>query len=222
MASVSRSLDLAGSHWGLRKKTQRQTYRKAWDWVGPALLMRDAGNPLRLQVHLFIQQVWESGVKGRLGSHRSSRVGSRNSTAVVCCYLLQTILCQHALFSLQGTLLNLASPWLDLCLSAKGPFDRAVLVQRSISTASVSSLLLAEPCLPPSCQCQGFAFSAQRTLTWHDLADVKVSSQSIWLLVSHTFPPSEDNSKAPRMKTGLHQTLNLLVPWPWATQPLEL
>jgi hypothetical protein len=29
-ARVSRSLDLTGSDWGLRKKTQRQTYRKAW------------------------------------------------------------------------------------------------------------------------------------------------------------------------------------------------
>jgi hypothetical protein len=28
MASVSRSFDLTGNNWGLRKKTQRQTYRK--------------------------------------------------------------------------------------------------------------------------------------------------------------------------------------------------
>jgi hypothetical protein len=96
MASVSRSLDLAGSHWGLRKKTQRQTYRKAWDWVGPALLVRDAGDPLRLQVHLFIQQVWESGVNCRLSSHGSSCVGGRNNAAVVCCYLLHTILTTSA------------------------------------------------------------------------------------------------------------------------------
>jgi hypothetical protein len=34
-ASVSRSLDLTGSNWGLRKKTQIQTYRKTgvrWVW----------------------------------------------------------------------------------------------------------------------------------------------------------------------------------------------
>jgi hypothetical protein len=91
-ASVSRSLDLTESDWGLRKKTQRQTYRKAWDQVGPALLMKDADGPLHLQKHLFIQQVWESRVKFRSSSHGSSCVGSRNSTAVACCYLLQTTL----------------------------------------------------------------------------------------------------------------------------------
>jgi hypothetical protein len=57
MTSVSRSLDLTGSDWGLRKKAQRQTSRKVWDQVGLALLMKDAGNPLPIQVHLFIQQV---------------------------------------------------------------------------------------------------------------------------------------------------------------------
>jgi hypothetical protein len=91
-ATMSRPfLDLTGSNWGLRKKTQRQTYRKAWDWLGPALLMREAGDPLSLQRHLFIQQVWESEVKYKSSSHGSSLVGSSNSTAVVCCYLLQTI-----------------------------------------------------------------------------------------------------------------------------------
>jgi hypothetical protein len=89
--SVIRSLDLTGSDWGLRKKTQRQTYRKVGP-VGPALLMRDAGHPLCLQVHLFIQQVWESEVKGRSSSYGFCRVGSRNNAAVACCYLLQTIL----------------------------------------------------------------------------------------------------------------------------------
>jgi hypothetical protein len=51
---MSRSFDLTGSKWGLRKKTQRQTYRKAWDWVGPALLMRDAGNPLHLKKCMYL------------------------------------------------------------------------------------------------------------------------------------------------------------------------
>jgi hypothetical protein len=55
-ASVSRSLDLTGSDWGLRKKT----HREIWGRESPALLMRDAGDPLHLQVHLFIQQVLES------------------------------------------------------------------------------------------------------------------------------------------------------------------
>jgi hypothetical protein len=143
---MSRSLDLTESDWGLRKKTQRQTYRKAWDRMGPALLMRDASNPLRLQAHLFIQQVWESEVKGRSSSHGSSRIGSRNSAAVACCYLLQTILTVSTCrFPYKAALLNLASPWLGPCLSAKGPFDRAVLMPRSISTASVS-LLARRPC----------------------------------------------------------------------------
>jgi hypothetical protein len=60
MGSVSRSLDLTGSDWGLRKKTKRQTYRKAWDRVGPTILMRHAGDPLCLRRHSLIQQVWES------------------------------------------------------------------------------------------------------------------------------------------------------------------
>jgi hypothetical protein len=34
MTRDSMSLDMTGSDWGLRKKTQRQTYRKAWiGWV---------------------------------------------------------------------------------------------------------------------------------------------------------------------------------------------
>jgi hypothetical protein len=40
-------------------------------------------------------------------------------------------------FPCKAALLNLASPWLGPCLSAKGPIDRAVLMPRSISTASV-------------------------------------------------------------------------------------
>jgi hypothetical protein len=48
-------------------------------------------------------------------------------------------------FPCKAALLNLASPWLGPCLSAKGPFDRAVLMLRSISTASVS-LLARQPC----------------------------------------------------------------------------
>jgi hypothetical protein len=61
-ASVSRSLDLTGSDWGLRKKTQRQTYRKAWDRVGSALLMRDAGDPpLPSSTFIYIASVGKPG-----------------------------------------------------------------------------------------------------------------------------------------------------------------
>jgi hypothetical protein len=48
-------------------------------------------------------------------------------------------------FSCKAALLNLASPLLGLCLSVKGPSDRAVLMPRSISTASFS-LTARQPC----------------------------------------------------------------------------
>jgi hypothetical protein len=41
-------------------------------------------------------------------------------------------------FSCKAASLNLASPWLGPCLSAKRPFDRARLMSRPTSTASVS------------------------------------------------------------------------------------
>jgi hypothetical protein len=95
LASVSRSLDLTESEWRLRKR-HKDRHRKSWGRVGPTLLMRDASDLLHLQVHLFIQQVWESRVKCRWGSHGSSCVGGRNRAAVVCCYLIQTILTRLA------------------------------------------------------------------------------------------------------------------------------
>jgi hypothetical protein len=55
------------------------------------LLMKDT-SPLCFQAHLFIQHVLGSRVECRLSSHGSSHAGSRNREAVVCCYLVQTIL----------------------------------------------------------------------------------------------------------------------------------
>jgi hypothetical protein len=95
MTNADRSIDLTGGDWGLRKK-QKDRHRESWDLVGVTLLMRDASNPLGLQVHLFIQRRWESGVECRSSSHGSSRVGSRSRAAMVCCYLVQTVLPRSA------------------------------------------------------------------------------------------------------------------------------
>jgi hypothetical protein len=91
MTNVSRSLGQTGSYWGLKKR-HKDRHRESWNRVGPALLMGDADDPFLLQVYLFIQHAWESREKSRSSSHGSSRIGSRNSAAVVCCYLVQTIL----------------------------------------------------------------------------------------------------------------------------------
>jgi hypothetical protein len=95
MASVSRSVVLTGGDWGIRKR-HKDRHWESWGRVGLALLMRDASDPLLLQVHLFIQHVWESRVKCRSSSHGSSHVGGRNSAVVVCCYLVQSILTRSA------------------------------------------------------------------------------------------------------------------------------
>jgi hypothetical protein len=175
MASVSRSLDLAGSHWGLRKKTQRQTYRKAWDWVGPALLVRDAGDPLRLQVHLFIQQVWESGVNCRLSSHGSSCVGGRNNAAVVCCYLLHTILTTSAcpVFPARQCCWTLPPLGGSMPISQGAPWHSCAHAEVYLYCLSLPTCK-AEPCSPP---CQGLP--SQHKGLWHSLAHVKVLFQSI-------------------------------------------
>jgi hypothetical protein len=99
--------------------------------------------------------VWESGVKCWLSSHGSSHVGNRNSTAVVCCYLIQTILIRSACPVFLAS--SLAEPRLPLAGSvpvSQEALDRAVLISRCISTASVSLLQgsLAEPCSLPSCR----------------------------------------------------------------------
>jgi hypothetical protein len=78
-----------GATGDLKKDTK--TDREKLGRVGLIFLMRDA-SLLCFQAHLFIQHVWESGVKCRLSSHGSSCIGSRNREAVMCCYLVQTIL----------------------------------------------------------------------------------------------------------------------------------
>jgi hypothetical protein len=50
MASMSKSVDLTGSKWGLRKRN-KDRHRESWSRVGLTLLLRDAGNLLHLQVH---------------------------------------------------------------------------------------------------------------------------------------------------------------------------
>jgi hypothetical protein len=81
-------------------------------------------------------------------------------------------------FPCKAALLSLASPWLGPCLSAKGPFDRAVLMPRSISTASVS-LLARQPCWTLLTSFVPGALPSQHKGLSHGLAHVKVLSQSI-------------------------------------------
>jgi hypothetical protein len=166
MASMSRSFDLTWSNWGLIKKTQRQTHRKPWDWVGPALLMRYLGDPLHLQAHLFKQHMWESGVKARwvfMGPVVYAAGTAQLWYVVIYCTL--SWLRQHALFSLQDILAELCLP-----LAGSGSISHVAFWQScahawSISTASVS-LLARQPCwtlltsfVPGPC------LSAQRSLT---------------------------------------------------------
>jgi hypothetical protein len=146
-ASESRSLDMTGSDWGLRKKTQRHTYRKAWDWVGPALLMRDAGNPpLPPSAFIYTARMgkWDE-VQVMFSWVQLRRQQEQHSCGM---FLFTTDYLDYvniSCFPCKITLLNLASPWLGPCLSAKEPFDRAMLIPRSIATASVF-LLTRQPC----------------------------------------------------------------------------
>jgi hypothetical protein len=153
---MSRSLDLTGSNWGLRKRHEDRHIEKYdvrwvlhfwWEMWRP---------PLSSSAFIYTQ-VWESRMKCSSSSHGSSCIaGGTAQLWYVVIYWRLYWLHQHVLFSLQG---SLAEPCLPLAGSmpiAKNPFDRAMLMPRSISTASVSLLA--------SCQC--LVFLAQRTLTW--------------------------------------------------------
>jgi hypothetical protein len=130
--------------------------------------MRDTSDPLHLQVHLFIQQVWENGVKCKSSSHGPSRIGGRNRAAVVCCYLVQTILTGSA-----GPLFLAKQPWCTLlplgwvhAYQPRGPLTghghvKAYFHCLSLPSSKIALLNLASPT-----PCWVLAFSAQRTLTW--------------------------------------------------------
>jgi hypothetical protein len=171
------SLDLTGSDWGLRKKTQRQTYRKAGvGWSSTPDERRH--NPFYLQAHVFIQQVWENQVKGRLSSHGSRCIGSRNSAVVVCCYLLQTILTRSACLVFLARqpcwtlpLLSWVHPYqprgplTELC-SCQGYFHCLSLPTCKAALLNLAHLLRAG------------TFPSQQKGFWRSLAHVEDSSQS--------------------------------------------
>jgi hypothetical protein len=139
--------------------------------VGPALLMSDAGHLLCLQAHLFIQQVWESRVKCRLSSHGCS-------TAVVCCCLLLTILTsQHAVFSARQPCWTLPLLGWVHAYQPRGSLTEPCLCQCQSPLPQSPYLQgsLAEPCSLPCAR----ALCSQHKGLWHDLAHVKVSSQSL-------------------------------------------
>jgi hypothetical protein len=129
MSSLRGSVDLIGSEWRLRRRTQRQTKRKAGPG-GSDTPDEKCGRPPCLQTNLVIQHVWESRVKCRSCSHGSILLGGRNREAVVCCYLVQTILTRSA------CPVFLARQPSEPCLP-KRPLT-AVLMSRPTSTASVS------------------------------------------------------------------------------------
>jgi hypothetical protein len=81
-------------------------------------------------------------------------------------------------FPCKAALLNLAFPWLGPCMSAKRPFDRAMLMARLLPLPLSPYLQgsLVELCSPTLCW--SLAFSAQRL--WHGLA--YVSFFSIYLV----------------------------------------
>jgi hypothetical protein len=164
---VSRSLDLTGSDWGFRKKTQRQTYRKAGiRWVWHSWWEMPATPSTSKRIYLY-SEYGKAGWKCRSCSHGSSCIGARNSAAMVCCYLLQTILTT----SVCPVLPARQPDWTLPPLGWAHAYQPGGPLTELCSCHGLSPLLqspylqgsLAEPCSPPSCQ--GLAFSAQRTLT---------------------------------------------------------
>jgi hypothetical protein len=131
---------------GIEKKDTKTDIEKSWGRVHPILLMRDAGDILCFEAHLFIQHIWKSGVKCRLSSHGFTCVGCRNSTAVVCCYLVQTILTRSA-----GPVFLVRQPcWTLPPLTRSVPISQEALWQsharvKATCTASVSPLAR-QPC----------------------------------------------------------------------------
>jgi hypothetical protein len=102
--------------------------------------MRDAGDPLHLQVHLFIQHVWESGVEYRSSSHGSSHVGGM--WYVVYYYRLSWLVSMSC-FSCKTTLLNLAPlGWVN-AYQPRGPWHSRAHIKAYFHCLS----------LPHSCAC---------------------------------------------------------------------
>jgi hypothetical protein len=147
--------------------------------MGQTLVMGDAGDPLCLQAHLFIQHVWEGGLKCRSSSHGSSHVGGRNSTDAVCCYLVQTILARWecpVFLARQPCWTLPPSGWVrayqprgrltEPC-SCPGHFYHLSLPSYKAALLNLAHFLRAG------------ALPSQPKRLWHGLAHVKVSSQSI-------------------------------------------
>jgi hypothetical protein len=87
-------LVLLGLTW-VRKRTQRHTYRKAGiGWVQHSWWEM----PVTISASKCIYLYSMCGKAGevQVNSHGSSCIGSRNRAAVVCCYLVQTILTMSA------------------------------------------------------------------------------------------------------------------------------
>jgi hypothetical protein len=164
MASVSRSIDLTEDDWELRKK-HKDRHRESWDLVGSTLLMTDASGPLCLQAPLFIQQVWESGVKCRSSSHGSSPIGGRNRETVVCCYLVQTILTRSVcpVFLARQPCPTLPPLGWVLVYQSRGPWHNRAHVKSYFYCFSLPSCKAA--LLTFACPWLGLGLSAKRPLT---------------------------------------------------------
>jgi hypothetical protein len=170
-------LVLLGLTW-VRKRTQRHTYRKAGiGWVQHSWWEM----PVTISASKCIYLYSMCGKAGevQVNSHGSSCIGSRNRAAVVCCYLVQTILTRSVcpVFlarQLCWTLLPLG--WVH-AYQSRGRLSELCPWQGYVHCVSL-----------PSCKAAllnlayflcAAALTSQHKGPWHGLPHVKVSSQTI-------------------------------------------
>jgi hypothetical protein len=169
-ANVSRSLDLAGNIWGLRKR-HKDRHRASWAQVGLTVLMRDACDPPpppSAFIYTACMGKWDE-MQVEFSWVWSSRRQEQSSCGVLLFttdYPVSQCQVSVSCFSCKAALLNLVSPWLGPCLSAKRPLTEPCSCQGLVPLAQspLLNVSFAEPCSLPSFL--GLAFSAQRTLTW--------------------------------------------------------
>jgi hypothetical protein len=90
MASVSRSVDLTVGDWGLRKR-HKDRHRKKLGSGGSNAPDERCQPPLLPSTFIYTASMRKWG-EIQVNSHGFSCIGGRNREAVVCCYLVQTIL----------------------------------------------------------------------------------------------------------------------------------
>jgi hypothetical protein len=120
-ASMSRSVDLTGGNWGLRKRLKNR-YRESQDWVGLTLLMRDASDPpLPPSTFIYTACMRKQGVQVQFSWVQLRRWQEQKSCGVLLFGTDYPDQVSVSCFSCKAVSLNLASPWLGPCLSPRGP-----------------------------------------------------------------------------------------------------